>query len=834
MIRAAIRGIWEHKLRTLLLVLSIVAGVSFVAGSLIFTDTIGGSFEAIFDGAFEGIDIQVTPDVEQGFSSVQPAFDASVLDLVEATPGVAETWPAVAGLINLTIDGEPVSVQGPPNIGISWEGDPTFQVLEGRPASGPTEVAIDTVARDRFELSVGDQVGLAATGAIAEYTVVGIVDGLGAGPGFFTFDLATATAALNLEGQYTGINVSVEDPAEIETVLEAISNRLPEGVAALDAQAAAEEQAAVLKEALGFFQTVLLVFAGISVVVGVFVVYNAFRTVLGQRTRELALFRVLGATKRQVTTSVLVEASVIGLLSGLIGLLGGVALASAAKFGFSLFGGSGLADGGLVFQPSTFVTALSVGLIVTLVSALLPAIRASRVSPMAALMTIDKPPRKLTKQLVVGTLFGLPGVVLLVLTGLDRIPLWAGAAGALGLLLSAYVFGAVIGRPFIRVVARVLGNAPVRKIATDNAARSPRRTGATAGALMFGVALVVAVSVIVVVTQDTATAVLEDAIASELIIQSSGPDPTAGFSAEIVPIVRGLDTVAAVQTTRFAQGSLNGEDEFFGSFERETVEETFKFAEVEGSWADLVGQTVAVQRAQAEELGLSIGDEVTIDLGSGPEPWEVAVVWDYAAAVDDTQGFYLPTSTLAERFPQANVVAAYIKLVDGVDPDTAKASIEELISADYPFAQVTTQEELLADLQSQLLGLLSVVFVLLAMSIFIALLGIVLILLLSVFERTRELGLLRAIGATRKQVRAMIRWEAVFVSILGALMGAAVGTFAGWSLAGSIFGEGFNFVVPWLWIGTGLLAAIIAGVLAAILPARRAANLNILEAIAYE
>lgn len=834
MIRAAIRGIWEHKLRTMLLVLSIVAGVSFVAGSLIFTDTIGGSFDAIFDGAFEGIDIQVSPDVEQGFSSVQPAFDASVLDIVESTPGVGQVWPAVAGLVNLTIDGEAVVTQGPPNIGISWEGDPTFQVLEGSPASGPSEVAIDTVARERYELEIGDQVGLAATGAISDYTVVGVVEGLGAGPGFFTFDLATATSILNMDGLLTGINIAVEDPNNLDQVLNDLTGRLPEGVAALDAQAAAEEQAAVLKEALGFFQTVLLVFAGISVVVGVFVVYNAFRTVLGQRTRELALFRVLGSTKRQVIVSVLIEAALIGVLSGLVGLLGGVALASAAKFGFSLFGGSGLADGGLVFQPSTFVTALSVGLVVTLVSALLPAIRASRVSPMAALATIDKPPRKLTKQLVVGTLFGLPGIVLLIFTGLDRIPLWAGAVGALALLLSTYVFGAVIGRPFVRLVARALGNAPVRKIATDNAARSPRRTGATAGALMFGVALVVAVSVIVVVTQDTATAVLEDAIASELIVQSSGPDPTAGFSSEIVSIVRDLDEVEAVQATRFAQGTLNGDSQFFGSFEPETVEQAFRFAEVEGNWTDLVGQTVAVQRTQADELGLAIGDTVKIDLGSGLEDWTVVVIWDYAAAVNDNQGFYLPTSTLAERFPQANVVAAYITLAEGVSPDEAKATIAGLIADDYPFAEVTTQEELLAELQTQLLGLLSVVFVLLAMSIFIALLGIVLILLLSVFERTRELGLLRAIGATRKQVRAMIRWEAVFVSILGALMGAVVGTFTGWSLAGSIFGEGFAFVVPWVWIGTGLIAAIIAGVLAAILPARRAANLNILEAISYE
>ncbi|MBK5266487.1 MAG: ABC transporter permease [Acidimicrobiia bacterium] len=834
MVRAAIRGIWEHKLRTLLLVLSIVAGVSFVAGSLIFTDTIGGSFDALFEGAFEGIDIRINPDVDQGFTNLQPAFDADVLTIVESTPGIIDTWPGVGGLVNLSVGGEVQSVQGPPNFALSWEGDPTLTLVEGRGPQGPTEVAIDTTARERYDLAIGDTIGLAATGAISDYTVTGVLEGFGAGPALFTFDLATATSVLGLNGLYTTIDVTVEDPALLQEVLDDLTSRLPDGVVAVDAQAAAEEQAAQLKQALGFIQTVLLVFAGISVVVGVFVVYNAFRTVLGQRTRELALFRVLGATKQQLVTSVIVEALVIGLISGVAGLIGGILLATAARAAFSLFGGSGLADGGLVLAPGTFVTAFAVGMTVTLVSALLPAARASQVSPMAALATIDKPPRRLTKQLVVGSVLGVPGIVLVALTGLDRVNLLTGGIGALAILIATYVFGAIVGRPFVRTIARFLGNTPVRKIATDNAARSPRRTGATAGALMFGVAFVVAVSVIVVITQKTATAVLEDAVSAELTIQSAGADPTAGVSPEIASIVGQLDFVAATQSSRFAQGSINGESTFFGSFEPETVEQAYFFDEVQGNWSDLVGETVAVQRAQADELGLAPGDPVTVDLGTGPEQWTVAVVWDYSSSVDDTQGFYLPTSTLADRFPQGNVVSIGVKLTDGTDPDQAKATIAELIQTDYPFANVTTQDELLADIQGQLLGLLAFVFVLLAMSIFIALLGIVLILLLSVFERTRELGLLRAIGSTRVQIRAMIRWEAVFVSILGALMGVVVGTFIGWGLSGSIFGAGFSFVIPWTWIGLGLIASIVAGVLAAILPARRAANLNILEAIAYE
>ena len=834
MVRAAIRGIWEHKLRTILLVLSIVAGVSFVAGSLIFTDTIGSSFDALFESAFEGIDIRINPDVEQGFTNLQPAFDADVLTIVDSTPGVKDTWPGVGGLVNLSVGGEVQRVQGPPNFALSWEGDPTLTVAEGRGPQGSTEVAIDTTARERYDLVIGDTIGLAATGAIRDYTVVGVLEGIGAGPALFAFDLATATTVLSLDGLYTTIDLSVEDPARLQEVIDDLTSRLPDGVVAVDAQAAAEEQAAQLKQALGFIQTVLLVFAGISVVVGVFVVYNAFRTVLGQRTRELALFRVLGATRRQVVTSVIVEALVIGLISGVAGLVGGILLATAAKSAFSIFGGSGLAGGGLVLAPDTFVTAFAVGMTVTLVSALLPAARASQVSPMAALATIDKPPRRLTKQLVVGSVLGVPGVVLVALTGLDRANLLTGGIGALAILIAAYIFGATVGRPFVRTVARFLGNTPVRKIATDNAARSPRRTGATAGALMFGVAFVVAVSVIVVITQKTATAVLEDAVSAELTIQSAGADPTGGVSPEIASIVAELDFVAATQSSRFVQGSINGESEFFASFEPETVEQAYSFDEVQGDWNDLVGETVAVQRAQADELGLSPGDPITVDLGTGPEEWTVAVVWDYSSSVDDNQGFYLPTSTLADRFPQGNVVSIAVKLTDGTDPDQAKATIAELIQADYPFANVTTQDELLADIQGQLLGLLAFVFVLLAMSIFIALLGIVLILLLSVFERTRELGLLRAIGSTRAQIRAIIRWEAVFVSILGALMGVVVGTFIGWGLSGSIFGAGFSFVVPWTWIGMGLVASIVAGVLAAILPARRAANLNILEAIAYE
>jgi len=851
MLRASLRGIWDHKFRTILLGLAVVAGVSFVSASFIFTDTISSAFDGLFASSAEGLDVNVTAVVpEEGFGFQQFRMDETVADQIESIDGVEEVFRSVTGIVTIVVDGNVITSAGPPQFGVTWAGDVGgFSISEGRPPETDNEVVVDVGLITRplvdngsgnpleFEtLELGDTIEVAGTGAVADYEIVGVAsfgeEGGSLGATFIFFEFSHGQEKLVAVGELDSIDLTIDPGLDVDIFVDELNAVLPDDVEARSSQAAAEAQAAQLQQGLSFISTFLLVFAGISVFVGVFVVYNAFRTVIGQRSRELALFRVLGSTRQQVLRSVLAEAFIIGIAASITGVFGGIVLAFLLEAILEI-GGGNLPDGPLQVVPRTVVAAVSVGILTTIISALIPAYRASRISPMAALAEVEKPTRGFDRRRLASLLLFAGGIVLSVVSVLQSYPNQVLAIGLVAFVIGAYLIGAFLAQPVIRVFTKPIQSRVTGDLARQNAQRSPRRTASTAGALMVGVALVTAVAILTVSIQETARAAIEEAFSADFVIQQAGFNALNGISEEIAPIVAGVEGVDQLTAIKGGQAQVDGNLTFVAGVDPTTFVGLISYEDIEGDFADLVGNTVAVQRSKAEDEGLTLGSSVDVAFAGDAEPFEVVAIWDLSGETDDDTSFYIPRSTYAELSPAAPDLQVTVKIVEGAELETVKADIEEAI-VDYPTASVSSQADILVQIEEQLNGFLILIFGLLGMSVLIALLGVLLTLLLSVFERTREIGLLRAVGMIRSQVRSMVRWESVIVALFGALLGVGVGLFLGWILGRVIFDDGAVYTIPWTYVAAGFVSAAIAGLLAAWWPARRAASLNILEAIAYE
>lgn len=850
MLRASLRGIWDHKFRTILLGLAVVAGVSFVSASFIFTDTISRAFDDLFAASSEGLDVRIAGEVpEGGLGFPLPRFDESIVEEVQALDGIIATYPSVSGGASIVVSGELVSSNGPPQFITTWADTGLYEIIEGRPPANETEVVVDVGllarplvdngsdnAREWDSLSIGDTIGIAGAGVVSDHIIVGVAafgaTGESFGPTLLFLDADHTQVMLGAEGQIDRLEATIDPGLDPEAFVTELNEILPENVVAQSSQAAAEADAAQLQEALSFINLFLLVFAFISVFVGIFVVYNAFRTVIGQRSRELALFRVLGSTRQQVLRSVLVEAIIIGIVASFLGVLGGIVLAYALGALVEQAGGN-LPDGPLQVVSRTVIVAVSVGILTTIISALVPAYRASRISPMAALAEVEKPTRGFDRRRLASLLLLVAGVVLSVVSVLRDLPMPLLAVGLVAFVLGTYLIGAFIAQPVIRVFTKPIQSNVTGDLARQNAQRSPRRTAATAGALMIGVALVTAVAILTVSIQETARAAIEDVLAADFVIQQAGFNAFDGVSEEIAPIVAGVPGVDQVSAIKAAQVEVDGSLTFVAGVDPVTFPELTSFEEIEGGWSDLVGNTVAVQKSKAEEDGLSLGSTIDLAFSGEAIPFQVVAIWDLTGDTDNDTDYYLPRETFSEFAPSTGDFQIVAKIEEDADLDTVKADIEEAIS-DYPAAAVSSQADILLQIEEQLNVFLILIFALLGMSVLIALLGVLLTLLLSVFERTREIGLLRAVGMIRAQVRSMVRWESVIVAMFGAFLGVGVGLFLGWILGRVIFDEGAVYTIPWTYVIAGFIAAAFAGLVAAWWPARRAAALNILEAIAYE
>ncbi|CAN5842082.1 ABC transporter permease [soil metagenome] len=851
MVRIALRNLWDHKVRTALLGLAVVAGVGFVSASYVFTDSLSAAFGEAFTGADTGIDILVTPAIPDamgsgGPGSAFPRLDAELVDVVAAVDGVQSATGSVQGFVTIVLPDEDRPAFGPPEFGLSWTGSGGFELQEGVEPTSAEHVLIDVSSAESRDVAVGDSIQIAGDSRAETFTVVGTfglgAGGAGFGATFVAFTIEAASSLLGFEDHVNTIEVAVGEGTEVGAVVDAIAAVLPPEAEALDSRAAAEAQAAQLQEGIGFFNTFLLVFGAISLVVGAFVVYNAFRVVVAQRGRELALLRILGTTRRQLVWSVLAEATVVGVIASVIGVMVGVGLAVAIRMILGLVG-IDLPDSGLVLSLRTAVVGLVVGVVTTLVAAVVPALRTTRISPMEALR--DQPELGRSRPW-----WGAAGVVVLVgslamvgvgvnqaygqaaLTG-DSGPLVLIGAGCVLAFAAVFLLARVLARPLIgvlgsgaRSVAATLGR--------ENARRTPRRTAVTASALMIGLGLVATVAVLSRSVEDTILGALEDAFTADFIVQSGGFDPTAGIPVEVASLVAELEEVTEVARSNLISVELpEGRSTLAVGVEPDTVELALSFEDVEGSFADLGPARLAIQRVEATARGWELGEEVALDFGDGPESHEVVAIFDFAGGASDSQSYYLEYGSVAARQSPPRDVGLYVRLAPGVDIEGGADSVADALS-EFPSVQVKTISDIIGQVRGALTALLGMVAGLLLMSVVVAVVGIVLTLYLAVFERTRETGMLRAVGMTKRQVKQMIRFESVLIAVFGTALGVALGLFCGWALSVGVVGEGVRFGIPWMWIISGLVGALVAGVLAAVIPARRAVRMNTLEAIAYE
>lgn len=845
MLKATVKDLWARKIRLFTTGLAVLLGVAFMSGTLVLTDTIGRTFDDLFADTNGGTDALVRAEATldgsfggPGAGEQRPRVDAALVETVAAVEGVEVARGTILGYAQVVgKDGKAIGSQrGPPTFGGEWADDALnpYKLAEGRAPEADDEAVIDRGVADDGDLAVGDRTTI-LTPEVVEVTIVGIATfGTVGSAGGATFVGMTESAAQEHfaePGKFDGVGVIAAADVDQETIRTRIAAAVPDGIEVLTGEELTAENQDQAAQAIGFFEQILLVFAYLALFVGSFIIYNTFGIIVAQRTKELALFRALGASRRQVLRAVLLEASVVGFLASTVGLLIGIGLASGLKE--ILKNTVEIPAGGVVISTSTIVSSILTGVVVAVSSAWWPARRASKVPPLAAMreVAIDRSGTSVRRKVI--------GVVILVL-GLAS--LFAGLFGSgnalpkvgfgvLGIFIGVSVLGPVLATP----VARVLG-APLSRfrgmpghLARENALRNPTRTSSTAAALMIGVALVGFITVFASSATASINQVIGDRFGADLIIDSGSFGGGGGLPTSLVDELRMLPEVDDVSSVRATLATVDGDDAFIFGIDPTTIASAFDVGPTAGSFEALDDQSIALQQDWAADHDFGIGDTVEVQLTQGPVE-TLTVNMLYEDNVFAT-GYFLPLSVFTRGVPDQADMQIYMTIAEGTTSEAALAAVEEA-SKPYPTAKVQDVAGFQESQAAQFNILLGLVYVLLLLAIIIALLGIQNTLALTVFERTHELGLLRAVGMTRRQTRSMIRWESVLIALLGTILGLVLGVFFGWVLSIALREEGFEvFSIPYGSLVTISVMAAIAGVIAAIWPARRAARLNVLAAI---
>ncbi len=854
MLKVTLKGLAAHKTRLVATVLAVVLGVGFMSGSMVLGDTVGRSFDDLFEDAFEGTDAfaRSTAEIDAGLAGEQRArIDGGIADRLAAVDGVRAAEGVIEGFVRLVgRDGEVLGDAGfgAPTLAGNWPGVEdfnAFELVEGRSPSAPGEVVIDRKSAQDGSLGPGDSTTVLTKQGPFPVRVVGVATFGGAdspgGTNYVLFTFADAQDQLAEPGQVDGIKVAagpglsqVELAARLDAALDA--EGAAEAVEVVTGAAVTEENRSDLQDALQFITLIPLVFALIALVVGSFIISNTFSIIVAQRTREMALLRAVGARRAQILRSVLLEASIIGTVAAAAGVLVGMGLAQVLKIALEAVGVD-LPTTALVVGARTVIVSALVGSVVTVLAALVPALKASRVAPVAAMRGVAVEPvgssrlRVVCGLVVAGT--GVAAVLVAVLGDGSRVVTTAGA-GVFGIFTGMIVLGPVLALPISRVLGAPLPRlrGVAGRLARENAIRNPRRTAATATALMIGVGVVGFFTVFAASSKASVAASIDRAFSGDLVVDSGQFGPGMGFSPALAAALNEQPEVEVATGFRATLMSIDGDDTPVVVLDPATFPALLDLDVTAGSIEALGAAGLAVHEDKAEANGWGVGSEVTVRFAeTGAATFVVEAVFSRSdVAGDYAIGFPAFEANVADHLD----LQVYIALVDGVDVAEGKAAVERVTEA-YPNAEVQDRTEFKRSFESQINGLLAFVYVLLALAVLIALIGIANTLALSTHERTRELGLLRAVGMTRGQLRTSVRWEAVIIAVLGTLLGLGLGLFFGWAMVEALESKGVDrFAVPAGQLALVVVIAGFAGIVAALRPASRAARLDVLAAIASE
>jgi putative ABC transport system permease protein len=839
MLKATIRSLLTHKLRLAMTALAIVLGVAFVSGTYVLTDTLGNTFDNLFQDITAGSDVtvrgQTAFDDEQ---TPRPPMPESVLAEITEVDGVAYAEGAVTGFAQfLDREGEVISTQAP-TLGVNWGNNDELSPLnmrEGEPPVGPAEVAMDAGTAEDNGFQVGDSVRVLTIHGTDDFTLTGIftfgeLNSL-AGATLAAFETPVAQELMDRQGEFDEIAVVAEEGVTDRELSKAVADAIGDEYDVVTSGQAGQEQADQIKEGLSFFNTALLSFAFIALFVGSFLIANTFSIIVAQRTREIALLRAIGATRRQIMTSIVGEALVTGLVASLVGVGAGILVAIGLQKVLAAFGVD-IPTTGLVVSSRAVVVPIVVGLIITIVSAIGPARRATNVPPVAALRDDFQLPADISRRRIVAGTALLIASAALLMFGLFGGGIQLVGIGAFGTFMGVSAVAPVLAKP----LAHAIGSPIARwmrvpgKLARDNSKRNPRRTASTAAALMIGVALVSLVTIFASSINASTVSLIEESTDFDLILQTTN---FQSVSPEVSERIAELDEVSTAAGLTGGQFQFDNETKSLLGADLAEASKVLRFDMLEGTVSAAFEHGLLVSEPEAEVQGFEVGETIAITFAkTGEQQLTVEGIYErnplagnYVLAMDDYEA----------NFEERLDFLIAVKKAPDVSLGEAQSAVSEEVGTDFPNLDVLTKAEYLEDQKAQIDQILGLMTALLALALIIAFIGIVNTLALSIYERIREIGMLRAIGMSRRQLRRMVRWEAVIVAVLGAILGMAIGAFFGWALVTSLSDEGLSeFRLPLGTLLSFLVVAAFAGIAAAVLPARRAARLDVLRAIATE
>ncbi|MFF3546029.1 ABC transporter permease [Streptomyces platensis] len=838
MFTTALRNVLAHKARLLMTVLAVMLGVAFVSGTLVFTETVSQASQAKSRQNLRDVDVSLR--APSGNGSGLPVIDQKLLDKSARVPGAASATGLISGFTGIAdkngaLIGDPGSSKGGNYFPGADGKDARYPMRDGAAPHGPHEFALDARTADEAGYKVGDTVRLSANGPVHEQKLTGIFttddSEVTAGGALALFDTPTAQKLLGAPGGFQEIRIKA-DPGTSQTALKsAVESALPKGsVEATTGKQLADDIGKANAEKNSGMQNALLVFAGIALFVGIFLIANTFTMLVAQRTRELALLRAVGASRRQVTRSVLTEAFVVGAIASVVGFAAGIGVGAGLRALMGSMSGN-VPDGPLVVPLSAVLTSLLVGTLVTVLAAWLPGRRAAKIPPIAAMNSVHA--TATTKSLVlrntIGALFAGAGVaVVLYGTGASdskNVNLVL-AGGATLLMIGVFILTPLLSRPLIALAAPVLRIFGVAgTLARQNSVRNPRRTAATASALMVGLTLITGLTVVATSVQTSVEKQAVASLKSDYVVSMAGPAP---LSPDVAKKLRTLDEVTAVSPLRqsFTDGTVltgvTGKD----------FDKVARLDFTQGSLGTIQGNQVVVDSKTAEDKGLHPGSRFPMTFADGKK--STLTVSGVYEGNDLIMGVILDNATLAPHEKTDDDSRVLVKTKDGATDATKDALVAAL--GKNPALAVADKQEVTEAIAGMVTMMLNMLYALLAMAVIVAVLGVINTLAMSVFERSQEIGMLRAIGLDRLGIKRMVRLESLVISLFGGVLGIGLGVFFGWAAGPMISSDmpTYALVLPWGRLGLFFAAATLIGVLAALWPARRAARLNMLTAIKAE